>query len=114
MVAIIVIYGFVVALFASIHWLPVVLCGLFLAGFLGSSYMALNNALLHLAVDDEVRGRVMGLYMVTWGFMPLGALPLGAFGDVIGIDRAILVGALASSTVSTLVAWRVPALLRLR
>ncbi|MDW8059445.1 MAG: MFS transporter [Thermomicrobium sp.] len=113
MVAIIVVYGLVVATFTTIHWLPVVVCCLFAAGFLGSSYMALNNALLHLAIDDEVRGRVMGLYMVTWGFMPLGALPMGALGDAIGIDRAILVGALASSLVSLLVARRVPGLLRL-
>lgn len=113
MVTMIVVYGLVVSLFTLVHWLPVVSICLFLAGFLGASYMALNNALLHLAVDDEVRGRVMGLYMVTWAFMPLGALPLGALGDLIGIDRAVLLGAMASSTVCLLVAWRVPALLRL-
>ncbi len=114
MVAVIVVYGVVVAAFTLIHWLPFVLCCLFVAGFLGSSYMALNNALLHLAVADEVRGRVMGLYMVTWGFMPLGALPMGALGDLIGIDRSVLLGALASSLLSLLLAWRVPAVLRLR
>ncbi|MCX2727898.1 MFS transporter [Thermomicrobium sp. 4228-Ro] len=113
MVTVIVLYGFVVSLFTLVHWLPVVSLCLFAAGFLGASYMALNNALLHLAVDDEVRGRVMGLYMVTWGFMPLGALPLGALGDVIGIDHALLIGALATSALSLFVAWRVPAVFRL-
>lgn len=113
MVTIIVLYGFVVSLFTLVHWLPAVLICLFAAGFLGASYMALNNALLHLAVDDEVRGRVMGLYMVTWGFMPLGALPLGALGDAIGIDYAVLIGALATSALSLFVAWRVPAVFRL-
>ncbi|MCS7246547.1 MAG: MFS transporter [Thermomicrobium sp.] len=113
MVAIIVVYGAVIALFTLTRWLPAVLCCLFVSGFLGASYMALNNALLHLAVDDEVRGRVMGLYMVTWGFMPLGALPMGALGDLVGVPRAVLVGALTSSLAALLVAWRVPALLRL-
>jgi MFS family permease len=113
MVAVIVIYGGVIATFAMTRWLPLVLICLFAGGFLGASYMALNNALLHLAIDDEVRGRVMGLYMITWGFMPLGALPMGALGDAIGVPAAVLAGAVASSLLALLVAWRVPALLRL-
>ncbi len=113
MVGIIVVYGGVIAVFSLTRWLPLALGCLFAGGFLGASYMALNNALLHLAVDDEVRGRVMGLYMVTWGFMPLGALPMGALGDLIGVPGAVLSGALASSLVALLVVWRVPALLRL-
>lgn len=113
MIATIVLYGAVIALFAVVHWLPMAFACLFIAGFLGAAYMALNNALLHLVVDDQVRGRVMGLYMVTWGFMPLGALPMGALGDLIGVSRAILLGALASSLVALLIAGRVPALFRL-
>lgn len=114
MVGIIVVYGGVIAVFSLTRWLPLALGCLFAGGFLGASYMALNNALLHLAVDDEVRGRVMGLYMVTWGFMPLGALPMGALGDLIGVPGAVLSGGLASSLAALLVVWRVPALLRLQ
>lgn len=114
MVGIIVVYGGVIAVFSLTRWLPLALGCLFMGGFLGAAYMALNNALLHLAVGDEVRGRVMGLYMVTWGFMPLGALPMGALGDLIGVPGAVLSGALASSLAALLVVWRVPALLRLQ
>lgn len=113
MVVMIVVYGGVISLFTLSRWLPFTLLCLFCGGFLGASYMALNNALLHLVVDNEVRGRVMGLYTITWGFMPLGALPMGGLADLVGIPTAILIGALASSLFALLIAWRVPDLLRL-
>jgi len=38
---------------------------------------------------------------------------MGALGDAIGVPAAVLAGAVASSLLALLVAWRVPALLRL-
>lgn len=55
-----------------------------LVGASGTAYMALNNALVMMITPPEMRGRVMGLFMTTFGLMPLGALPMGALSDVIG------------------------------
>jgi MFS family permease len=108
------VYGLVLVVFAYSTWLPLSLLMLFCGGLLGSSYMSINNTLLHLHVRDEVRGRVMGIYMMTWGFMPLGALPMGFLGEQIGVPHAIALGAVLSSLATLAVAVRIPALRTLR
>ncbi len=50
-----------------------------------SGRRALNASLIMEQTDDEHRGRVMGVYMMNFGLIPLGAVPLGfitAFLDV--------------------------------
>ena len=43
------------------------------AGFLGSAYVSSVNAALQYRITDDMRGRVMSIYMLTWGFTPIGA-----------------------------------------
>jgi hypothetical protein len=59
--------------------------------------MSGNNALVQHRVTDDVRGRVMGAYMLTWGLMPLGSLPMGMIADRIGTPVAVASGAIISS-----------------
>lgn len=42
-----------------------------------SGRRALNASLIMEQTDDEYRGRVMGVYMMNFGLIPLGAIPLG-------------------------------------
>jgi MFS family permease len=84
-----VLYGLVLMTFAYSGWLPLSLVLLFSASVLGAGYMALNNTLLHMHVTDDMRGRVMGVYMLTWGLNSVGALPMGLLGDRIGVANAI-------------------------
>lgn len=60
--------------------------------------MSTNNALLQLRIDDDVRGRVMATYMMTFGLLPLGALPMGLIADITGIQLAVAIGALTCIT----------------
>lgn len=54
---------------------------------------ALNTLLQHLA-DDEKRGRIMGLFVVTWGgLVPVGALWMGAVADVTSAPATVASGA---------------------
>ncbi|MEI2618091.1 MAG: MFS transporter [Thermomicrobiales bacterium] len=106
-------YGAVIIVFAfsTSVWLSMAM--LMLAGLSGSAYMSLNNALLQLNVDDDIRGRVMGVYMLTWGLMPVGALPMGAAAGLVGAPIAIASGALISSALAALLAIRSATLRRL-
>jgi hypothetical protein len=61
-------------------------------------YMSTNNAQLQLRITDEVRGRVMAAYVLTWGLMPLGAMPMGIAADRFGTPAAVAAGAILSST----------------
>ena len=43
---------------------------------------------------EELVGRVMSIYMMTFGLMPLAALPAGALADIIGAPFTVGGGAL--------------------
>ena len=55
-------------------------------------YDASINALLQLLSDDKLRGRVLGLYGLTWGFTPVGGLIAGAIASVASAPFAVGVG----------------------
>lgn len=69
---------------------------LVLAGTGVSSFFSSSNTLIQTSVDDDVRGRVMGVYTLVFGTMlPLGAVTAGFLGEVLGPGRAVMVGAAA-------------------
>jgi MFS family permease len=82
-------------------------------GVAQSIYLATNNTLVQLAVPDALQGRVMSVYMMTWGLMPLGALPQGVLAGWFGAPAVLGgVGLLSALIVVGMVA-RNPALRRL-
>lgn len=83
---------------------------LFLAGFLGATYMAMNNAMLQSRISDEYRGRVMGTYVLTWGLMPLGAMPMGIMADHFGTPTAVASGAIVTCILATVIGITTPAI----
>jgi MFS family permease len=103
-------YGVVVIVFAFTRFLPLGLSMLFLGGFLGSSVFNANSSLIQHRIEDSIRGRVMGIYMLTWGLMPLGAMPMGLLGSHIGIPEAVSLGAVVSTTLTCALYVRSPVL----
>lgn len=85
-------------------WLSLPL--LFMAGTIGAMFMSSNNALIQLRIGDEVRGRVMAAYLLTFGLMPLGALPMGLVAESINTQTAVAGGAILSSLLSAIVGYR--------
>ncbi len=78
-----------------------------LIGLGDSGRRTLNASLIMEHTDAEHRGRVMGIYMMNFGLIPLGVLPMAAIGEVIGIQWAfaiagsLLVAAAIALTVFT-------------
>lgn len=103
-------YGAPILVVALSRTLWLTLPMMFLAGVLGAAFMSGNNAMIQHRVSDEVRGRVMGAYMLTWGFMPLGSLPMGMVADRVGIGTAVAVGAIVSSALAAIYGSRSSAL----
>ncbi len=82
----------------SIFVLAVVL--LMVVGCLFSAFGALNNTLLMANTEPRLTGRVMSIYLLTWGAMPLGSLPLASLADHAGAPAAIaLAGAVVVAVV---------------
>lgn len=85
---------------------------LVLALILGLCFMLIANnvnSLLQLNVDDAVRGRVMGLFTLTFfGLSPFGALAAGAIAERISMTWTIGGAALILAASSWLIFWRIP------
>ena len=57
--------------------------------------MTTNNTIIQTITPDEIRGRVIGVYMMEIGMMPLGGVTAGAIASRYGVDTAFMVGATA-------------------
>ncbi len=63
-------------------------------GFAGILFTTTANTLLQMVVPDELRGRVMSLYVLLFmGSTPIGALFTGTMATAIGVPDALLVEA---------------------
>ena len=93
--------GLALIIFALTRSFSVAVALLVVVGFLFSSFSALNNTLLMANTDARLTGRVMSIYLLTWGAMPLGSLPLAWLADRAGAPVAI---ALAGGVVAVAVA----------
>lgn len=80
--------------FAAVQWLPVSLLVLIGVGWASMIVFNMLNILIQTLVTDEMRGRVMGLYSLTFfGTGPLGALLAGSMADAAGEPLTIVFGA---------------------
>lgn len=62
-------------------------------GFAQIVFMTSCNSTVQIAVPDELRGRVMGLYALVFaGMTPIGALFVGTVAEHWGVSRACAVG----------------------
>jgi MFS family permease len=72
----------ILVIFAMIRWLPLSL--VFVLGIGTASMLITNlaNTLVQTLVPDALRGRIMGVYSLTFfGFMPIGALWVGTVAE---------------------------------
>jgi len=70
--------GFVIILFAFSPWFAVSVGLSMLIGGVLFAYDVTMGSLLQLLSSDAMRGRVLGLYSLTFGFTPLGGFIAGA------------------------------------
>jgi MFS family permease len=81
-------------LFAICPWYGVALVLLVLVGAATAVAGALTATLIQLTAPNELRGRIMSLYVLTLiGVPSAGALLAGAAGEAIGVRQAIGAGA---------------------
>ncbi len=99
----------ILGIFSFITYLP---ASLVLAFGMGVGFMiefTMINTLLQTRVDDRLRGRVMGLYTLTFfGFAPFGNLAVGALSERIGLSYSMSLFALLSLLLSAYVLGRNP------
>lgn len=103
--------GIGVTVFALSPWLPLSLAAIAVTGF-GIVVNGMSvSTMLQTIVDDRMRGRVMGLFSMSFlGMYPLGSLAGGALAERIGAPATMAIGG-ACCTIAALLLWRrMPAL----
>jgi predicted MFS family arabinose efflux permease len=76
-------------------------------GFMGQ--FTLINTLLQTQIVDEMRGRVMSLYTLTFfGLTPFGNLAVGALSEVWGISVTLSASALLMVVFAMVILYRMP------
>jgi MFS family permease len=83
---------------------------LFAAGWMSAAFLAMNQTSLQMNVEDDIRGRVLSIYLLTWGMLPVGQLLVGAFAGQLGTPMAIVVSCILALASIALIAWRFPSL----
>lgn len=107
-------FPLVLTLFALNRFYPL---ALFLAVLLGVGFMltyTLINTLLQTQLVDEMRGRVLSLYTLTFfGFTPFGNLMIGSLSEWMGLSQALILSATLSFVTVGAVLWYIPSVRKL-
>ncbi len=83
--------GAAIILFSFSRSFALSLSILVMSGIAQMIYMTTNQTMLQLAIPDALRGRVMGIYMLNQGLLPLGSLFAGAMADAFSAPTSAFV-----------------------
>jgi len=101
--------------FALVHWLPLSLLALFVLGWSFVLTMNMSNALVQSLVKDDLRGRVMGIYTLSFfGLAPIGSLLVGVIAERFNEPVAVMLSACALMVLALFVWFFRPELRRLQ
>ncbi len=72
----------------------IALVPLIIANICASAGQTLNTTCTQLLIEDEYRGRVSAIMLMTFGLMPMGVVPLAVLASNFGVQTAILIASL--------------------
>jgi MFS family permease len=91
------VFPILLLIFAQARWLPMSLLAMIGVGWGFMVLFNLANSLIQTLVPDELRGRVVSIYSLSFfGLMPVGALLTGAVAEAIGEPPTLMTSALIS------------------
>ena len=106
-------FGLFVILFALSKSYPFSLALAFFLGVASQFYMTTINTILQVNLPDQLRGRVMGIFGLTWDLMPVGGMIAGAIAEFAGAPVAVGFGGLMVAAMAAFVAIALPNIRRL-
>jgi MFS family permease len=108
-----VLLGFFLILFALTTSFPLALVLLVAVGYCQIVAMVMANTLIQAIVPDALRGRIMGLYMLDRGLIPLGSLFSGVTAHFIGAPATVAIMGLLVILLAAFLGWWTPLLRRI-
>lgn len=86
------IFGSLLMLFAHSSSFALSLGLIFFLGLFNQIYLTSINTILQLNLPNDLRGRVLGLFGLTWDLMPLGGAISGTVAEFAGAPTAVALG----------------------
>ena len=108
-----VVWGVMLVGLANSQIYPIAMPFLLIIGLISSVYMSLNMTLTQTMAAAEMRGRVMSIMMMTFGLMPIGALPFGSIAEYIGTANALTISGALLALLILAFAFAYPAFRRI-
>lgn len=84
-------FGLVLMAFSMSHWVALSIALAVCIGLSNSIYQTQNQALLQILAPGHLRGRVMSIFQLDRGLVPLGSFMVGAVAAAIGAQYALLI-----------------------
>ena len=104
-------FGLGLVLYAFMGDPTIALAIIFIVGVFSGLFLTVINALLVTMMPDDMRGRVMSLWGMVWGLIPLTTLIGGTIAEVWGISIVYAAGGVCvAATCAFMVATRSPLL----
>ncbi len=115
MVASCLVWGASLAAFSQVTEYAVAVPYLLLIGMVSAVFMSVNMTMMQVLAPPEMRGRMMAMGMMSFGLMPLSALPFGVLAEARGsTPDALFVSGALLTLVTLVLAVAYPTLRRLR
>jgi MFS family permease len=99
--------GIALLLFALSNTLSLALLFRLVIGISTSTYVMTNSVLFQLSAADHIRGRIMGLYMISFDFV--GPIPLSILAEEAGVATAIGLGGVLLLVITIMLFLFIPA-----
>lgn len=103
-------FGLLIAAFAASRSLALSMTLLFGAGAASAVYLNIGMTTLQVLVPDELRGRVMGVWSMTYFLGSVGGLPAGLVAAWLGAPMSVALGALSVTAFALTLLITVPTL----
>jgi MFS family permease len=81
---------------------------LFIGGLANTIFFVVAMTVLQLRVPEQMRGRVMGIYTITFSFIPLGGVMGGVVASIYDERIAVTVGAVILASIFVFVGLTQP------
>jgi MFS family permease len=82
-------FGLLLSAFAFSVSFPLSLILALALGISSQFYMTIISAILQMNLPNQLRGRVMGIYGLTWDLMPVGGMIAGTIAEFAGAPMAV-------------------------
>jgi MFS family permease len=106
-------FGLLLVGFALSAWFPLSLVLIMCMSFANQTYMTTVNVALQARLPNEFRGRVMGIFGLTYTLTPLGGTFAGTMAEFTSVPWAVALSGLLLTVIVITCALKSPALRRL-